>query len=83
MNNRHQNTKILLPKLVRNCQKIKRGILPKNATTVEEINKCFEDETIMNVYGKTANKSDSRVFFKGAVERETHSFCVFCFGKNC
>lgn len=74
---RHQDAKIDLAPLVRNCQKIKRGILPKNPENIDAINAAFAEHEIDQVFGHTADKNQPEKFFDFAVKKETHSFCVF------
>lgn len=74
---RHQDAKIELRPLVRNCQKIRRGVVPKNPENVEAINIAFEDSEIMEVFGHTANKPNPEKFFDCAVQKGTHFFASF------
>lgn len=73
----HQNTTVELKSIVRNCQKIKNGVVPKNPTNVDELNETFKDEQVMNTYGFSQHKEDRRRFFDVAVQRNDYSYCVF------
>lgn len=61
----------------RTLQRLKRGVLPKNPTSVEEIVAAFNDEAIAKTYGRTLHKDNNFAFYDGAIETKKYSFCVF------
>lgn len=61
----------------RTIQRLKRGILPKNPTTVNEIKTAFSDEKIFHTYGHSLHTNEKYLFYDGAVETDKYSFCVF------
>lgn len=77
-NFRFQNTQIELKTKQRNCQKIKRGTIPKNPGNIDEIIAAFEDPKIMQAFGMSAHEGDKKCkFFDGAIQKKHHCFCVF------
>lgn len=74
---RHQNADIDFKKYERTFQRIKKGSLPANPTTVAEIIAAFEKDSIMTSYGESLHVDKTYRFFDGAFEAPDHSFCVF------
>lgn len=64
-------------KCKRSLQRIKRGILPKNPLTCEDINIAFADEKVFSSYGRSLHVEENFIFFDGAVDATNYSFCVF------
>lgn len=77
LTNRHQDVDIDLAKHERTLQRVKRGILPNNPKSVDEINAAFANPAVMKSYGQTLHKEKEYKFFRGAVATEGYSFCVF------
>lgn len=77
MNQRHQQADIDFKKYERTFQRIKKGCLPKNPTTIAEIIAAYEKDSIMTSYGETLHVEQKYRFFDGAFEADDHSFCVF------
>lgn len=77
LTNRHQDVDIDLAKHERTLQRVKRGILPNNPKSVDEINAAFANADVMKSYGQTLHTEKAYKFFRGAVATEEHSFCVF------
>lgn len=77
MKNRHQDVDIQFESRKRTMQRMKRGVLPSNPQTVDDINKAFENVDVMKGYGQTLHKNKNHAFFDGAVSTNEYSFCVF------
>lgn len=74
---RNQNANIDFNKKKRTIQRLKRGVLPKNPTSVAEILAAFSDKAVFDTYGKTLHQKEDFRFFVGAVETEKFSYCLF------
>lgn len=74
---RHQNADIDYNKIKRTLQRDKRGILPKNPTTVEDIIAAFDDPAVLETYGRSADKNEPFKFYDGVIRTNKYSFCVF------
>lgn len=61
------------------CNKSRRKSLPTTPQTVAEINDAFKLNQVQQNFGMTERSADERStpFFKGAVECDSYSFCVF------
>lgn len=75
--NRHQDAKVDFMKFKRTIQRTKRGVLPKNPATVEDIMAAFDDEAVLESYGKTLHQNKDSRFYDGTVRTNKHSFCLF------
>lgn len=74
---RNQHANIDFNKKKRTIQRLKRGVLPKNPTTVAEILAAFEDPAIFDTHGKTLHENENFPFYSGAIETDKFSYCVF------
>lgn len=59
--------------------KARRASLPKTAKSVKEIVEAFENSYVHKTYAFTDRKEESQstLFYKGAFEEDTYSFCFF------
>lgn len=74
---RNQDATIDYNSKKRTIQRLKRGILPRNPTTVDAIQKAFDDAKVMATYGHSLHVDKPFRFFDGTVETKDYSFCVF------
>lgn len=74
---RNQNAHIDFTKKKRTLQRLKRGTLPKNPTTVAEILAAFILPAVFSTYGKSLHENEDLPFYNGAVETKKFSYCVF------
>lgn len=52
--------------------------MPRNPTTVDEINEAFKNPEILQSFGHTFGENGTKdVFFDGAVDTGDSKFCVF------
>lgn len=73
----HQNVDIDFKKYERTFQRIKKGCLPTNPTTIAEIIAAYEKDSIITSYGQTLHVDKTYRFYDGVFESPDHSFCVF------
>lgn len=66
----------------RSIQRAKRGVLPINPVTVEEIISAFNDPAVAETYGKTVHENADLKFYNGTVVKKKYSFCVFASQKK-
>lgn len=67
----------IFTKKKRTLQRLKRGVLPKNPTSVADILSALIDKAVLDTYGKTIHENENHKFYNGAVETSKYSFCVF------
>lgn len=65
--------------ILRTLQKIRSKTIPKAPKNAQEITDAFNIEAVYEKFGKTirTNENERSEFFKGAIEHENYSFCVF------
>ena len=72
---RNQDVDIDFTKHEQTLQRIKRGVLPDNPKSIDELNAKFSEEEIKKKFGQSIHTESN--IFNGAVHSEKHSFCVF------
>lgn len=65
--------------MLRSLQKTKRAQIPKSPQNAKDILDAFSVESVHDQFGKTmrSDEKDRTDFFKGAVDGDGFSFCVF------
>lgn len=65
--------------ILRTLQKIKSTTIPKAPQNAAEITNAFNVEAVREKFGRTIRSDEEKrtEFFKGAVEHDNYSFCVF------
>lgn len=75
---RYPNSNLRFAKIQKTLQRIKNGVLPKNPSTVQQINAAFEQPEILQAFGHTFGENGTKdIFFDTAVDTDDFKYCVF------
>lgn len=73
----YPKSQLSLGKIRKSLTRIMKGVLPKNPTTVDEINAAFKNPEILQTFGHTFGVNETKDVFDGAVDNSDSKFCVF------
>lgn len=72
---RYPKSSVRYSQVYRTLQRIKKGVLPKNPVSIQEINEAFRDPEILKSFGNAYGIEEK--FFDAAVETDNFSYCIF------